>query len=140
MCESKNNALADPKNVLHSTETTDGVLQSEKTSLLFPHSEGAIPTSAHSETDGTYDNELKLEFYDYFHALVLVRKEHHDGGTGTGRDEPTSTQAAEATGIHTTTIAMIFYSPYHNYTGSLSTDILPDAAISLAEAGKTKCL
>ena len=37
-------------------------------------------------------------------------------------------------------IAMIFYSPYHNYTGSLSTDIPPDAAMSLAESGKTKCL
>ena len=39
-----------------------------------------------------------------------------------------------------TTIAMIFYSPYHNYTGSLSTDIPPDAAMSLAESGKTKYL
>ena len=44
-----------------------------------------------------------------------MEQEHHDGGTGTGRDEPTSTQGAEATGIHTITIAMIFYSPYHNY-------------------------
>ena len=69
-----------------------------------------------------------------------MKQEHHGGGTGTGRDEPTSTQGAEATGIHTTTIAMIFYSPYHNYTGSLSTDIPPDAAMSLVEAGKTKCL
>ena len=69
-----------------------------------------------------------------------MKQEHHDGGTGTGRDEPTSTQDAEATGIHTTTIAMIFYSPYHNYTGSLSTEVPPDAATSLAESGKTKCL
>ena len=69
-----------------------------------------------------------------------MKQEHHDGGTGTGRDEPTSTQGAEATGIHTTTIAMIFYSLYHNYTGSLSTEVPPDAAMSLAEAGKTKCL
>ena len=53
MCESKNNALADPKDVLHSAETTDGVPQSEKTSLLFPHSEGATPTSTHPETEGT---------------------------------------------------------------------------------------
>ena len=64
-----------------------------------------------------------------------MKQEHHDGGTGTGRDEATSTQGAEATGIHTTT--MIFYSHYHNYTGSLSTDIPPDAAMSLAESGKT---
>ena len=28
-----------------------------------------------------------------------MKQEHHDGGTGTGRDEPTSTQGAEATGI-----------------------------------------
>ena len=38
------------------------------------------------------------------------------------------------------TIAMIFYSPYHNYTGSLSTEIPPDAAMSLAKSGKTYCL
>ena len=69
-----------------------------------------------------------------------MEQEHHDGGTGTGRDETTSTQGAEATGIHTTTIAMIFYSPYHNYTGFLSTDIPPDTAMSLAEAGKTQYL
>ena len=68
MCESKNNALADPKNVLHSTETT-GVLQSEKTSLLFPHPGGATPTSAHPETDGKLiikDNELKHELYGFY--------------------------------------------------------------------------
>ena len=69
-----------------------------------------------------------------------MKQEHHDGGTGTGRDEPSSTQETEATGIHTTTIAMNFYSPYHNYTGSLSTDIPTDAAMSLAESGKTKYL
>ena len=68
-----------------------------------------------------------------------MKQEHHDGGTGTGRDLPASTQGAEATGIHTTTITMIFHSPYHNYTGSLSTDTSTDAAMSLAEAGKTKC-
>ena len=60
MCESKNNALTDPKNVLHSTETTDGVPQSEKTSFLFPHSEGAIPTSAHPETDGIHNMTMNL--------------------------------------------------------------------------------
>ena len=69
-----------------------------------------------------------------------MKQEHHDGGTGTGRDERTSTQGAEATGIHTTTIAMNFYSPYHNCTGSLSTDIPPDAAMFLAESGKTQYL
>ena len=75
--------------------------------------------------------------YDIFScALVPMEQEHHDRGTGTGRDEPTSTQGAEATGIHNTTIAMIFYSFYHNYTGSLSTDIPPDAAMSLAQSGK----
>ena len=68
MCESKNNALTDPKNVLHSTETTDGVPQSEKTSLLFLHPGGTTSTNAHPETEGTYyDNELKLiEFYDFY--------------------------------------------------------------------------
>ena len=86
-----------------------------------------------------HDNELKLE-YNFFCALAPMKQEHHDGGTGTGRDEPTSPQGAEATGIHTTIIAMIFYSPYHNYTGSLSTDISTDAAMSLAESGKTNCL
>ena len=45
MCESDIDALTGPKDVLHSTETTD-VLQSEKTSLLFPHSGGATPTNA----------------------------------------------------------------------------------------------
>ena len=69
-----------------------------------------------------------------------MKQEHHDGGTGTGRNEATLTQGAEATGIHTATIAMIFYSPYHNYTGSLSTDVHPDAAMSLAESGKTQYL
>ena len=69
-----------------------------------------------------------------------MEQEHHHGGTGTGRDEPTSTQGAEAIGILTTTTAMIFYSPYHNYTGSLSTEVPPDAAMSLAESGKTKYL
>ena len=54
VCESKNNALADAKNVPHSTETTDGVPQSEKTSLLFLHPGGATPTSAHPETEGIY--------------------------------------------------------------------------------------
>ena len=29
---------------------------------------------------------------------------------------------------------------YHKYTGSLSTDTSPDAAMSLAESGKTYCL
>ena len=53
VCESETDALTDAKNVLHSTETTDGVSQSGKTSLLFPHSEVAIPTSAHPETGGT---------------------------------------------------------------------------------------
>ena len=67
-----------------------------------------------------------------------MKQEHHDGGTGTGRDEPTSTQAAEATGIHTTTIAIILYSPYHNYTGSWSTEVPPDVAMSLTESSKTK--
>ena len=66
-----------------------------------------------------------------------MKREYHDGETGIHEDEATSSQGIEATGIHTTTIAMIFYSPYHNYTGSLSTDIHPDAAMSLAEAGKT---
>ena len=99
----RKNALAGPKNVLHSTETTDGVPPSEK-------------------------------------ALVPMKQEHHDGGTGTGRDEPTTTQGAVSTGIHTTTIAVILYSPYHNYTGSLSTDIPPDAAMTVAESGKTNCL
>ena len=69
-----------------------------------------------------------------------MKQKHHNGGTGTGRDEPTSTQDAEATGIHTTTIAIIFYSPYHNYSGSLSTDIPPDAAMTVAKSGKTNCL
>ena len=64
-----------------------------------------------------------------------MKQEHHDEGTATGRDQPTSTQGAEATGRHTTTILC-----YHYYTGSLSTDIPPDAAMSLAESGKTKCL
>ena len=45
MCESEIDALTDPKDVLHSTETTD-VPQLEKTSLLFPHSGGATPTNA----------------------------------------------------------------------------------------------
>ena len=69
-----------------------------------------------------------------------MKQEHHGGETGIGRDEPTSTQRTEATGIHTTTIAMIFYSPYHNYTGFLSTDIPPDTDNSLAESGNTYCL
>ena len=69
-----------------------------------------------------------------------MKQEHHDGGTGTGRDEATSTQGAEATGIHTTTIPMIFYSPYHNYTGSWSTEVPLDTALSPADSGKTKCL
>ena len=69
-----------------------------------------------------------------------MKQVHHDGGTGTGRDEPTSTLGAEATGIHTKTIAMIFNSSYHNYTGFLSTDIPPDAALSLTESGKTQYL
>ena len=73
-----------------------------------------------------------------------MKQEHNDGGTGTGIDKPTPTQGTEAaTGIHTTTIAMILYSPYQNHTnhtGSLSTEISPDTAMSLAESGKTKCL
>ena len=52
VCESETDALTDPKDVLHSTETTDGVLQSEKTSLLFLHPGGATPTNAHPETEG----------------------------------------------------------------------------------------
>ena len=79
-------------------------------------------------------------FLMFFCALVAMKQEHHDGGTGTGRDEPTSTRETEATGIHTTTIAIIFYLPYHNYTGSSSTEVPPDAAMSLVESGKTKCL
>ena len=82
-----------------------------------------------------HDNELKLGFYDFFCALVLVREEHHDGRTG-----PTLTQGIEATGIHTTTIAMKFYSPYHKCTGPLFTDIPPDAAMSLVESGKNQYL
>ena len=39
-----------------------------------------------------------------------MEQEHHDEGTGTGRDEATSTQGTEATGIHTTTIGMTFFS------------------------------
>ena len=55
--------------------------------------------------------KMNLNFnYDFFCALVLMKQEHHDGGTGTGGEEPTSTQAP------------------------------PDAARSLAESGKTKCL
>ena len=53
MSEGETDALRDPKDVLHFTETTDGVPQSEKTSLLFLHPGGATPTSAHSDTDGT---------------------------------------------------------------------------------------
>ena len=41
-----------------------------------------------------------------------MKQEHHDGGTGNGRDKPTATQGTEATGIHTTTIAMIISLPY----------------------------
>ena len=66
-----------------------------------------------------------------------MKQKHHDEETQIGRDQPTSTQGTEATGIHTTTIAMIFY---HNYTGSLSTNISPDAAMFLAASGKTYCL
>ena len=66
-----------------------------------------------------------------------MKQDQHDGGTGTGRDEPTTTQGAEATGIHTTTIAI--HPVYHKYTGSLSTYLSPDAAMSLAEAGNSKC-
>ena len=51
MCVSETDALTGPKDVLHSTETTD-VPQSEKTSLLFPHCGGATPTNVHPETDG----------------------------------------------------------------------------------------
>ena len=71
-----------------------------------------------------------------------MKQVHHYGGTETGREEPTTTQGAEATGIHTTTIATIFYiyPTTTIYTGSLSTDIPPDAAMSLAESGKTNCL
>ena len=53
VCESDADALTDPKEILHSTETTDGVPQSEKTSLLSPNSKGATPTNAHPETEGT---------------------------------------------------------------------------------------
>ena len=53
MCESEIDALTDPKDVLHFTETTDGVQQLEKTSLLFLHPGGATPTNVHPETDGT---------------------------------------------------------------------------------------
>ena len=63
-----------------------------------------------------------------------MKQKHHDEETRIGRDKPTSTQETEATGIHTTTITMILY---HNYTGSLSTNISPDAAMFLDESGKT---
>ena len=58
-----------------------------------------------------------------------MKQEHHDGGTGTGRNEPITTQGTESTGIATL---------YHNYMGSLSTDITPDDTKSLAESGKTQ--
>ena len=71
VCESKNNALADPTNVLHSTETTDGVPQSEKTSLLFLHPGGTTPTSAHPETDGTYMTmNLNLNYMIFILCLI----------------------------------------------------------------------
>ena len=49
VCESDtdNDALMD---VLYSTETTEGVPQSEKATT---HSRGATPTNAYPETDGT---------------------------------------------------------------------------------------
>ena len=49
-CESETDALTDPKDVVDSTETTDGVPQSEK---VIAHSGGATPTIAHTEADGT---------------------------------------------------------------------------------------
>ena len=101
----KTDALTDPKDILNSTETTDGVPQSEKTIFLFLHSKGATPNNAHPNIDG-----MILNFkYDFFCALVPMKQEHHNEETGTGRDEATSTQGAEATGIHTKSIAMIFY-------------------------------
>ena len=89
----------------------------------------------------TINLNFNYDFSDFFFfALVAMEQEHHDEGTGTDRDGATSTQGAEATGIHTATIAMIFDSPYHNYTGSLSTEVPPDAAMTVAESGKTNCL
>ena len=65
MCESKTNALRDPKDVLCSIDTTDGLPQSEKTSLLFPHSGGAILSNAHPETEGTYMTMNLNLYYDF---------------------------------------------------------------------------
>ena len=64
MCESKTNALRDPKDVPDSTETTD-VPQLERTSLFIPHSEGATPTNAYPETDGIMTINLNQN-YDFF--------------------------------------------------------------------------
>ena len=44
---------------------------------------------------------LNLNYDVFFCALAPMKQDHHDGGTETGRNEPTSTQGAEATGIHT---------------------------------------
>ena len=52
-CESETDALTDPKIVLHFMETTD-VPQSEKTSLLFPHSKEATPINANPDAEGIY--------------------------------------------------------------------------------------
>ena len=49
-CESETDALTDPKIVLHFMETTD-VPQSEKTSLLFPHSKEATPIIANPDAE-----------------------------------------------------------------------------------------
>ena len=75
MCESKNNALADPKDVLHSTETTDGVPQSEKTSLLFPHPGGTTPTSGNPETEGIHNMTMNLNMNFIIFILCVSSNE-----------------------------------------------------------------
>ena len=44
----------------------------------------------------------------FFCALAPIKQERYDGGRRTSRDEAITTQGTVATGIHTTTIAMIF--------------------------------
>ena len=71
MCESDTDTLTGPKNVLNSTDTTDGVPQSEKTSLLFPHPGGATPTNAHPETEGIHNMTMNLNLNYMIFILCL---------------------------------------------------------------------